>query len=70
MLKQVASLVKERTTMKRTEWAIAVRQTSLYIVYRSVMEQDGRYYIRDNGELFDVTDRQDRFTAKWIVKEK
>lgn len=56
--------------MKRTEWAIAVRQTSRYTVYRSVMEQDGRYYIRDNGELFDVTDRQNRFTAKWIVKEK
>lgn len=53
--------------MKRTEWVIAVWQRSTYTEYRSVMEKDGRYYIKDGGEIFDVTDKQDNFRPKWIV---
>ena len=46
--------------MKKTEYAFQVSETIYLIpIYRRIWEQDGRYYIKSEGKLFDVTDKQE-----------
>ena len=47
--------------MKRTIYKIAVRQHSTYTEFRTVYEKDGRFYIKDEGKICDVTDQMERF---------
>ena len=53
--------------MKRTKWAMAVSMNSTYVVYRAVWEKDGRYYVKDEDKIWDVTDKKNTFTEKWVV---
>ena len=56
--------------MKRTEYAIAWKQTSTATIYRSVITDGNRFYVKDNGRLWDVTDWKDDFRKKQLVIAK
>ena len=51
--------------MKKTDYIFMVRMTSTQGIYRTVWEKDGRYYVKDEGKVWDVTDQKDRFTLKF-----
>lgn len=60
--------------MKRTDYMILCGTSGKYgtAVYRTAMkDEDGKYYVKWNGKLVDVTkDIENRnYTPKWMLKE-
>lgn len=47
--------------MKNTGLKFMVRMTTSCGIYRTVWEKDGKYYIKDEGKLWDVTDKKEHF---------
>lgn len=47
--------------MKNTGLKFMVKMSTYGGVYRTVWEKDGRYYVKDGGRLWDVTDKKDHF---------
>lgn len=55
--------------LHRTEYVICVGKKNGYDVYRTVYTADnGKYYIKHNKKILDVTDDQTRFHLARIIK--
>ena len=54
--------------LHRTEYAICVGKKNGYDVYNSVYTADnGKYYVKSNKKIFDVTEDQKFFHLKRII---
>lgn len=55
--------------MKRTDYKVAVAQTSRYTVWRSVFQDGCKYYIKWNGRQIDVTEDIDNghYAPSWAI---
>lgn len=53
-----------KANLKRTTYRMAVRQTSTATIYRTVMTDGERFFVRDDGRTWDVTDKKDQFRLK------
>lgn len=49
--------------MKRTSYKFLVSITNTSPIYRRVWEDNGRFFVRYNGEWNDVSDKQDEFRS-------
>lgn len=49
--------------MKKTNYSFIVTITTANAISRRVYEKDGRYYVKWNGEVIDVTDKKNDFIA-------
>ncbi len=47
--------------MKNTGLKFMVRMTTSQGIYRTVWEKEGRYFVKDGGKLWDVTDKKEYF---------
>ena len=55
--------------LHRTEYVICVEKKNGYDVYRTVYTADnGKYYVKHNKKIFDVTDDKIRFHLARIIK--
>ena len=58
--------------MKRTDMMVACGQEGKYgtTVYRCVITDGERYFVRWNGKLVDVTEdiKNRNYTRKWLVR--
>lgn len=50
--------------MKRTDYKLCCGKQSGYDVYRVVFEKDGRFFVKWNNELIDVTNDRKYFVYK------
>ena len=51
--------------MRKTEYVLLVRMTTSKGIYRVVWENDGKYYVKDNGETVDVTSLRNSFLRRF-----
>ena len=52
--------------MKKTKYSVMVNSGSVYSIngiWRRVYEQEGRYVVKYNGEIIDVTSAKNNFVA-------
>lgn len=50
--------------MNKTDYKLCVGKKSGYDVYRAVVTDGNRFFVKYNGELLDVTEDKDYFTYK------
>lgn len=50
--------------LKRTAYRIAVRPTATGAIYRTVMTDGERFFVKVEGRTLDVSDRKDQFRLK------
>lgn len=50
--------------MKRTEYELCCGTRNGYPVYRTVFEKDGRYFVKWNNQIIDVTNDKNDFERK------
>lgn len=48
--------------MKRTNYKLCCGKKNGYDVYRSVYEKDGKFFVKWNGTIIDVTEDRSSFT--------
>jgi len=56
--------------MKRTDYVILCGTQNGYPVYRTVMKDGDRYFIRWNGKILDVTNDKKSFRSKSLMTGK
>lgn len=57
---------ERRTEMKRTEFEICCGKKGGYDVYRTVMTDGEKYFVKWSGKLIDVTNDKSEFHIKGI----
>ncbi len=50
--------------MKKTNYKVLVTITNTQPIYRVVWEKDGRFFVKYDGKITDVTHRYDNFQIK------
>lgn len=50
--------------MKKTEYKLCCGKQNGYDVYRIVFEKDGRYFVKWNNKVIDVTDNKKEFIRR------
>lgn len=47
--------------MKKTNYCFMVSSSFINAIWRRVYEKDGRFYVKWNGAVIDVTDKKNEF---------
>lgn len=56
--------------MKKTDYVILCGTQNGYPVYRTVMQDGDRYFIRWKGKIIDVTNDKESFRSKSLMTGK